>query len=574
MFSPLFLSLASLLFLALHLSATQTGHPQTASELLSQQLHESIKRKGLRSRSDFLNVNDKGTQMEKTGNSLLRGNSQRSHTYTPAGSMHNGFKMTPLDDYVSRPDSHYQWSEFSTYYDEIAFDVHFLNVTSQKWLDEKTVSRSVWWHIIAVIRPLNYNQTEHGIMYITGSGNPAPGNLPQLKDESIALAALLALESGSIAVVQWQIPNERLEFYDEKPVPKSRSEDGIIAYTWNHFMDHPDQPDWLLRNPMVKGSNRALDAVEEYVNKKWEHKIEKWVVCGASKRGWTTWVLAAYDQAHEKRIVGFMPMVMSFLNMRKQFHAWWRNVGGYSFALTDYYALNFTKKFDSPLADQMAAIIDPLSYAERYANIPLMQIMASGDEFFQLTDTHLYWDQLPGEKYLLICENAEHSLISSLLDMLPSMVSFYNSIVFNIKRPQVSWKLDQANNKIIMESDVPPSTAKVWLGKTFSTTRRDFRIIRLETPEDPCLFPLVKGLCPNPIVWLPSHAKQISTTKYEASFPAPPAGWAGFFVQFQFADQGAGTRAMPHVFTSEGMVIPDTLPFPPCEGVGCTGKLI
>ncbi len=48
-----------------------------------------------------------------------------------------------------------------------------------------------------------------------------------------------------------QVPNQPIHFLAEQP-PRGRSEDAIIAYTWNHFLDHIDDPEWLLRLPMTK----------------------------------------------------------------------------------------------------------------------------------------------------------------------------------------------------------------------------------------------------------------------------------------------------------------------------------
>jgi hypothetical protein len=48
-----------------------------------------------------------------------------------------------------------------------------------------------------------------------------------------------------------QVPNQAIHFKAEQP-PRGRSEDAIIAYTWNHFLNDPSQPEWLLRLPMTK----------------------------------------------------------------------------------------------------------------------------------------------------------------------------------------------------------------------------------------------------------------------------------------------------------------------------------
>ena len=51
---------------------------------------------------------------------------------------------------------------------------------------------------------------------------------------------------------------------------ESRSEDGVITYTWNHFLFHDQehsQAEWALRLPMTKSVSKAMDAVEEFVAK-------------------------------------------------------------------------------------------------------------------------------------------------------------------------------------------------------------------------------------------------------------------------------------------------------------------
>ena len=42
--------------------------------------------------------------------------------------------LTPLDDYVNRPDPFYSWEEVETI-DGPGYTLHVLNMTSQKWMD-------------------------------------------------------------------------------------------------------------------------------------------------------------------------------------------------------------------------------------------------------------------------------------------------------------------------------------------------------------------------------------------------------------------------------------------------------
>ena len=101
--------------------------------------------------------------------------------------------------------------------------------------------------------------------------------------------------------------------------------------------------------------------------------IDEFTVTGASKRGWTTWTIGAVD----KRVKAMAPLVLDCLNMRAAFRSvictitwqatsnmfsdWWQNLGGWSFALGQYYNEDLTKYIDEPVFDKMADVIDPFT---------------------------------------------------------------------------------------------------------------------------------------------------------------------------------------------------------------------
>lgn len=65
--------------------------------------------------------------------------------------------------------------------------------------------------------------------------------------------------------------------------------------------------------PMTKAAVRAMDAIQDFINKRYKIQIKDFLVNGASKRGWTTWTTAAVD----KRVKAAVPMVMDLLHMNK-----------------------------------------------------------------------------------------------------------------------------------------------------------------------------------------------------------------------------------------------------------------
>ena len=112
-----------------------------------------------------------------------------------------------------------------------------------------------------------------------------------------------------------QIPNQRLVFLNDWK--ETRTEDEIIALTWRHFLEYPDQPEWLVRFPMVKACLRAMDMMSEFNQEKLGgQELTRWAVTGASKRGWTSWLTAAVDPERVKMV---SPIVLDLINLQENF---------------------------------------------------------------------------------------------------------------------------------------------------------------------------------------------------------------------------------------------------------------
>lgn len=434
-------------------------------------------------------------------------------------------------------------------------------MTSQQWLNSSYVDRSVWWHYLFIVIPNNWQFKETGLVYITGGSNN--DGLPSGSGEDELLCITLALANKASCTVVFQIPNQPIHFTAEQP-PRGRSEDAIIAYTWNHFLDNPSEPEWLLRLPMTKAVVRAMDATTEFITKSYNAATQKFIVAGASKRGWTTWTTGAVDP----RVVAIAPIVMDALNFQTNIHHFWRAFGGWTFALKDYYEMNFTRRIDDPNLPLMTAIIDPYAYKERLT-MPKLVIDSTGDEFFMPDDNYYWWNDMVGELHLLMVHNAEHSLITGLPEVVQGVSSFAAGILTASTRPEMRWVMgaDEKSGNITVFCSEAPTKVMVRHADTLDGKRRDWRLL---TGQKPCPFVEVSGACVHPVLWHEADPVKVDDLTYTYTMDVVPDRWRAFLIEVEFRGDGV----FPYVFTTQVNIIPDTFPFPNCSGDGCTGTLL
>ncbi|XP_064605796.1 autocrine proliferation repressor protein A-like [Liolophura sinensis] len=327
---------------------------------------------------------------------------------------------TPLDDYVNKPDPHYSYKLIDTFRGP-DYTLYTLNMTSQKWKSDDVVTHPIWWHYLSVTIPDEVELKNTAFLFIDGGSNH--DKPPKPTDNFVSLITMFAVGTKSIGANLKMIPNQPVVFKKD-PTQKSRSEDSIIAWTWKTFIENTTDPEILLRMPMTKAAVRALDTITDFAGKTANITPSKFMVAGASKRGWTTWTTGAVD----KRVFAIAPIVLDVLNFVKNLHHFYRALGGWTFAFNSYYELNFTDQLDNPNTQLMADIIDPISYNDRLT-MPKLVISTGGDEFFLPDDSHYYFNQLSEPKYMRILPNAEHSCAGHEISLFFTLRAFYLSIV-------------------------------------------------------------------------------------------------------------------------------------------------
>ena len=348
----------------------------------------------------------------------------------------------PLERYVAKPDNSYKW-ELKRTETTNGFTTASISMTSQTW------RTSTWTHALQVVRPLKMRHPEIALLFVSGDGSGK---------QYVPILAKLASEAGATAAYLSKVPNQ--------PLYGGKKEDALIAHTFVEYMKSGDDT-WPLLLPMVKSAVRAMDTVEAYSQKEHSEKIQKWVVTGASKRGWTTWLTAAVD----KRVVGIAPMVIDMLNMREQTQWAQKVYGKQSEQIRDYTDLNLVENMDHPRMVELRKFVDPYSYRARY-NIPKLLLLGTNDPYWTVDSLRHYWDELPEPKLVFQTPNAGHDLGGGF-QATDALAAFYQMIADGEELPKVEWKLN-AGEKPHLQAKVnrTAKAARLW---TADSADRDFR---------------------------------------------------------------------------------------------------
>ena len=439
---------------------------------------------------------------------------------------------TALDRYVAAPDSSFTWKVVKDLPADGA-KATLIDMTSQRWLTEQEVERPLWTHWVIVITPKTV-ASDVGLLLITGGRldrDPPSAPTPWLVE--------LARDTGTVIAELRLVPNQPIVFKDD-PSHKARLEDDFIAYTWDHFIRTGDDR-WPARLPMTKSAVRAMDTTSAFAAtpEGGGHPVTRFVVTGASKRGWTTWTTAAVD----RRVIAIAPQVIDLLNVEPSFIHHWRAYGAWSNAVKDYDEQGLMDRIGTPPFRALMKIEEPYEYRDRLT-MPKLLVNATGDQFFLPDSSRFYFDDLRGEKHLRYVPNANHSLQNT--DALESVQAFYAAIVRNTRRPEIKWTFERGG-AIKVVANERPDEVKLW--QAVNPEARNFRLD-------------VIGPAYQATVLQPS-----GPNTWIARVRPPPKGWTAYFIELTFPSGGK----YPLKFTTAVRVLPETLPFPPPSRHSATG---
>lgn len=438
----------------------------------------------------------------------------------------NADEQTALDHYIAESDSAFQYRLARTVSGK-GYTAFVLEMISQNWRSEDEVNRTTWKHWMTIIKPDRRVEGDLGLLFIGGGSNRS-SNPPDGPDDMLVQ---VALGTGSVVCELKMVPNQPLVFNDGKNL--DRYEDAIIAYTWDKFL-RTGEAKWLARFPMTKSAVRAMDTVTHFMATEaaGDIEVDRFVVAGGSKRGWTTWTTGAVDS----RVAAICPIVIDMLNMTPSFQHHYRTYGFFAPAVTDYVEAGIMDWMGRQEFVELEKLVEPFSYRSRLT-MPKLVLNASGDQFFLPDSSRFYWDALEGEKNLRYVPNADHSMKGT--DAAQTLAAFFQTVQHGKTRPKYSWERTE-NQSIIarIHSDHDPIAVKVWSAE--NPDARDFR----------------KDIIGE--AWSSRDLKRNDDGSYVASVEEPEKGFRAFFIEFTF--KGLVDRA-PLKVTTGVQVVPDVEPF-------------
>jgi PhoPQ-activated pathogenicity-related protein len=359
-----------------------------------------------------------------------------------------------LQSYVRKPEAEFGWnlkskSDSQQSGDRI-YDLHFV---SQVWHGSK------WQHQLQVYHPQGITPNATMFLWVTGGS---------AKPDYMSMGMELARKIRAPVAFVYHIPNQPL-------LEGNLYEDDLIAESFVRYLKTKDES-WPLLFPMVKSVAKAMDVLQEFGKKEWGEPIAKFIVAGASKRGWTTWLTAAADP----RVAAIAPLVIDTLNMSAQMQRQLQAFGAYSARLVPYSSRGLLPIPQTPEGQRLLNMVDPWAYRDRLT-MPKLIINGTNDFYWATDALNLYWNGIPAEKWVHYIPNAGHNLrrqdrpqAEQLNDLINGLAAFSRRQISGVAMPNLTWKHESVEGRLrlIIAATPAPTGARLWIAQTSTT---DFR---------------------------------------------------------------------------------------------------
>ena len=404
---------------------------------------------------------------------------------------------TALQSYLHNGDKTFKWEVKDTY-DIGDVKAYALLLTSQQWREH------VWTHQLTLLVPKE-NKYDGALLFITGGSikNGLPNWNGRDDKFNTGMAGVAATNHAIVAVLR-QTPNQ--------PLYNDLTEDELISFTLHNFKKDGDYT-WPLLFPMVKSAVRAMDAVQEFSKQQLNHPINRFVISGASKRGWTTWLTGATDS----RAQAIAPMVIDVLNMPVSLDYQIKALGDYSVQIEDYVKLGIPQGAKTESGMAVTTMVDPYSY-RKALTMPKLIFMGTNDEYWVVDNIKNYLDSIPGKNLLHYVPNAGHSLGDGK-QAIGALSSFFGATLTNTGYPDCAWTTSVSKKGVTLKIKATKDELEdviVWYADSPDT---DFRNDK----------------------WTSSDLHIAAKKKLKITEALPASGYRAFYVDLKYKDVNGGT---------------------------------
>lgn len=406
-----------------------------------------------------------------------------------------------------------------------------VNLVSLRWehAEQTPVDHPLWQHRLTLYHPENLLH-DKALLFINGGIiHPDSGTGQTIAKPEVSFARIAA-RTKSIVIELKDVPNQFLQFHNTPPL----KENHLVAFTWALFFNNPqDNYHWPLQLPMVKASVLAMDAAEEILMQR-EVSLNGFVLTGGSKRGWTASLTAAQD----RRVVALIPQVADFMNMKKMIDHICKVYPKGNPSIAPYLSLKaYVLK---PEMEQLMTIIDPYQY-KQWLQLPKYIVSASGDHFIPPDTNKVFFDDLPGDKWMRVLPNQGHYITRDNASLITDLTeSFYAALIQQRPLPDISWNL--CGELLNVTTSRKPTEG--WLWQSTNASTRDFRQVASNT-----------GLLPYTRTKVDFDCHGGSCTSM-IKLPQNKSGWTASFVEMHFKNEPFADL----VFTTRVFVQPDEYP--------------
>lgn len=486
---------------------------------------------------------------------------------------------TDLDSYVREVDPNFSFEQVGQPFNLSlglinAGTAYNLYMKSGSWRTSTDINQTnfdgiTWKHNVTIVNPTNRVHDTAILLVSGGSRNDAP---PTAADLFSVSAPEIGAATGAPLVIVDDVPAQPIAFVGDTQA--QRVEDEIIAYSYDRFLDdfdagrplYPAADDpWPVVHVMARAAVRAMDASQSFMVSLGD-PIDDFIVTGASKRGWTTWLTGITDC----RVKAIAPIVFDVLNTDESMIAHQRSLatqtfgvtGGFSDAVVDYTNFDIFGRLadvaNDPAALALLEQVDPFEYRERVI-MPKLLLNATGDEFFLSDSAQFYIDDLSGETSLSYIPNVGHGLGANGFEITDTnsaifvLTSWILGVLQDVQRPAVNWAFPNDNTIVIDLDDPSNGTPEVRLWSINNPLHRDFRK------------PITDGIGR---VWTAQTLTRQSNGTYTGTVSTPASGWTAYYIQVRFdsdAELRVNLPGLPQpefVFSTPIRIVPDVYPQP------------